>query len=557
MKAQQAFRDVDKGLPPKIPNDIFKPSNPGEEIKDELSIFGGKTHTLTAKSTSTSVPTSGPGANSPSGSIKSRLPSDSPKMLADNPSFEGVHPSLVSELHRFNGLIESQSKNAYKMGGEVFGGGPMVVDGGSRRQGSSSSGGGGEVHHHQPTKMHVARQQQHQQPSHQQPQQQYQQQHPQQPQAMNQHFDRQEAERLEWQREQETAANYEMEMERQAAERQELARQQQLHQQRELQRQQAHEQEIQRQQQHEFLRQQQQQQQAQQEMIQQQQMQDHYRQQIETQQLQLRQQQQQQAVPQYRQQHHSYDQDQQCQPQEPDHGMMASASLSSHVSSHHQPIQRQLSHSQSQPNIHQAYQQQQQHYQPLMHLDTPSSYEPSPPTQRVSQRTQQQISHSPLGQQPQQQHSMYAVSPEYSQYSSPESIHARSSYVTTHGVVPPTTISATSSSSSYVGYWPATSSSFVMPDQQPTSASSGAGSGSAVTYGTSTTIPCMQMPRHYQQYTPEGALRGIAADDRSLQETWQSYMSKVNLNCHGCQVIYGRLLTLYFFPCRLALHVSS
>jgi hypothetical protein len=28
-------------------------------------------------------------------------------------------------------------------------------------------------------------------------------------------------------------------------------------------------------------------------------------------------------------------------------------------------------------------------------------------------------------------------------------------------------------------------------------------------------------------YTPEGALRGIAADDPRLQETWQTYMSNV------------------------------
>jgi hypothetical protein len=41
-----------------------------------------------------------------------------------------------------------------------------------------------------------------------------------------------------------------------------------------------------------------------------------------------------------------------------------------------------------------------------------------------------------------------------------------------------------------------------------------------------------QHPQHehqykHQHYTPEGALQGIAADDRSLQETWQSYMNKV------------------------------
>ncbi len=32
-----------------------------------------------------------------------------------------------------------------------------------------------------------------------------------------------------------------------------------------------------------------------------------------------------------------------------------------------------------------------------------------------------------------------------------------------------------------------------------------------------------------QRYTPEGAMRGIAADDQSLQQTWQSYMYNVSL----------------------------
>jgi len=33
--------------------------------------------------------------------------------------------------------------------------------------------------------------------------------------------------------------------------------------------------------------------------------------------------------------------------------------------------------------------------------------------------------------------------------------------------------------------------------------------------------------RYHHHYTPESALRGIAADDRGLQETWQSFMNKV------------------------------
>ena len=78
-----------------------------------------------------------------------------------------------------------------------------------------------------------------------------------------------------------------------------------------------------------------------------------------------------------------------------------------------------------------------------------------------------------------------------------------------------------------------------MPDQQPTSApppppppgsSGAAGSGGGSAYGNDMSL---RMPHHHhhqqqqQRYTPEGALRGIAADDHSLQETWQSYMNKV------------------------------
>ena len=394
MKAQQAYQDANSGLPPKIPNDIFQPSDP-EETKDELSIFSGKAHTLTA-------------------------------------------PKFVYQ-----------------------------------------------------------------------------------PDYQRQHFDKQEAERLE--REREEAANREMEiqeMERHEVERQELARQQQLHQQREMERQHAHEQEIQRQQQHELLRQQQQAQQQQLDIRRQREkhMQDQYRQQLEVQQHQLQQRQ----PPQYHLQRHPYD-DENQPPMltEPDHGMVTSSSAHPAATPNFT-----LSHSHSQPNIHQAYQQRSQHhYQPMHHPDTAggglSSYAP-PSQQRVTQRAQQPTRYSNLARQPQQQHSMYAVPPEYS---SPDStIQTGISYV------PPTPISP-----SYIPYWSAASNSFAMPDQQATTTSvistaSGAGSGSV--YGSTSTaaaIPRTQIPEYqqHQQYTPEGALRGIAADDRSLQETWQSYMNKV------------------------------
>src|SRR5882757_3757328 len=213
MKAQQTYRDANSGLPPKIPNDIFKPSNPGADTKDELSIFSGRTHTLTAKPTSTAV-----AGNTPPSTTKSRSSSDSPQLMVTNNSlFEGVHPSLVSD---FNELIKSQLGSAYKADGEVFGREPIAVDGGSSDSGRL----------HQPTQMHMVRQHQ----WHQQQQQQQQPQQPMyQPDYQSQHFDKQEAERLKQERE---GGSENFEMERQTMERQELARQQQqLHQQRELQ----------------------------------------------------------------------------------------------------------------------------------------------------------------------------------------------------------------------------------------------------------------------------------------------------------------------------------
>ena len=522
VKAQQAYRDANSGVPPKIPNDIFKPSNPEEETKDELSIFSGKTHTLlTAKSTPPAVPNT---VGTPS-STKSRSSSDSPQLvMPDNPSFKGVHPSLVSELNVFNGFIKRQLENAYKAGGEVFGGEPMVVDG---QEGS----GGGVRHHQQSAQMHVVRQQ-HQQ--HQQSQQ-YQNQQPQQvmyqPDYQRQHFDKQEAAKRS-ERDREEAANREMErqeMEKHEIERQELARQQQLHQQREIQRQQQQLELLRQQQQaqqQEIIQQQQQQLDIRRQQEKQQQMQDQYRQQLEVPQHQL---QQRQTPSQYHLQRHPYDHDQPPMITEPDHGILTSSAQPATA-----PPIRTLSHSQSQRNIHHPYQQQRpHHYQSIHHPDTAggvSSFAPSPPTQRVTQRgAQQPIRYSTVAPQP-QQHSMYTVPPEYP--SSPDSIQTGGvSYVpppsTSSTYLPPTPISASSSPSSYVPQWSAGSYTFAMPDQQATPAASSSASGSGSGYAWANT-PRIHTPEYqHQQYTPEGALRGIAADDRSLQETWQSYMNKV------------------------------
>jgi hypothetical protein len=121
-KAQQVYRDTNAGIPQRIPNDIFRPSNlKEEEDKDDLLIFGGKTHTVTTKAGATASRTNGdsPLANNLSAS---RETSGSPaQMFTDNPSFANVHPSLVNELNSFDEQIRTQIRNAHRHPGDVFG----------------------------------------------------------------------------------------------------------------------------------------------------------------------------------------------------------------------------------------------------------------------------------------------------------------------------------------------------------------------------------------------------------------------------------------------------
>ncbi|TEB32701.1 hypothetical protein FA13DRAFT_1662397 [Coprinellus micaceus] len=129
-KAQQVYRDVHSGLPPKVANDIFRPSG-AEEEKDELSIFSGKTTTLTTKvSASGGTVSNGGSPQSSNGNMAaSRAGSGSPghTFTTDNPSFANVHPSLVNELNMFDGHIRAQIQNAHRAAGDVFGI-PMAVD---------------------------------------------------------------------------------------------------------------------------------------------------------------------------------------------------------------------------------------------------------------------------------------------------------------------------------------------------------------------------------------------------------------------------------------------
>ncbi|KAJ7507374.1 fungal-specific transcription factor domain-containing protein [Mycena galericulata] len=106
------FSKRHNGAPSIIPNNIFEPSRP-DASNDELSIFSGKTHTLTNKSKP-------PRAIQPSASSSSsaRSLSDSPRQsFTDNPSFAGVHPSLVDELNVFDGRIDEQIQSGYYQNG--------------------------------------------------------------------------------------------------------------------------------------------------------------------------------------------------------------------------------------------------------------------------------------------------------------------------------------------------------------------------------------------------------------------------------------------------------
>ncbi|PFH53475.1 hypothetical protein AMATHDRAFT_73300 [Amanita thiersii Skay4041] len=115
MKAQMKIMDVSHGVSPSIPGDIFRPSQL-EEDKDELSIFSGRTHTMTARTSNPSLTRSTrlDGNSSISSADSPCESSDRPQLLShtDNPSFRGVHPSLVNELNRFAGCIDAQIQDA-------------------------------------------------------------------------------------------------------------------------------------------------------------------------------------------------------------------------------------------------------------------------------------------------------------------------------------------------------------------------------------------------------------------------------------------------------------
>ncbi len=498
MKAQQAYRDANSGMPPNIPNDIFKPSQPDDE-NDELSIFSGKTHTVNT----TSTPTISLSGRSPQ-PTSSR--GDSPQqILTDNPSFVGVHPSLISELSSFQPFIREQVQNAYRIGGDVFGGAPIVIDPIRRIPAGQTNL---PAQSQLPLSV-IVQQRSQQQPQFQQQQQQREQEqrqailHQQELEQERFEQERRELERRQYELEkQEFARQKLLEYQRQQAQQEEMRKQQEIRLQ-ELRRQQEAEHEaIRRHEAQEVHRRQQEKAQMQR--------QEQYRQQLEIQQLHFEQQQQQQHMVQYQ---HEVTLSQQQTMYTLGTSDVQDVAVSTTVPSQMPPpatnsmYATHNRHSQSSSSLRQMYQQ-------------------LPVSQGTGQITPQQSGVSAQVIMPQHTGSQ----PQHTVPQTKNSAQQSSDFMdTTTGYVQPTTTSygqSHPSSASAVPtshfvpdaykYWPAASTSFAIPLEQ-----SGAIGGFAPT-------PLQPQPRYqHQQYSPDSALRGIAADDRSLQETWQSYMNKV------------------------------
>jgi len=488
-------------MPPDIPNDIFKPSQPDEQ-KDELSIFSGKTHTVSTVSTA-SPPASRSASSSQGGS-----PS---QIYADNPSFAGVHPSLLSELNSFQPFIREQVENAYRIGGDVFGGEPMVIDP-IRLITAGQIGSAPTPAQPQPSSVQQMAKQLQLQQIEQEQQRQALLQQQQQQQLENERLERerQELERLELIRQELERQEMEhkelerLEIARRHAEHQELHRQQEFRL-RELQRQQHAQQEAIHRQDQEALR-------RRQERAEQLQKQEQYRQQLETQ-RQLEQ------TAQY-----PHFQSNSATNVAPTMTRQKPSPNSAHT------LQRQVSHSQSSSNLSQMYQQGMDQITPQQ-----TGSAPVPPkfsgtgVSQVKQATQPyfqaSMSHTQITSQhistTQPQHSMYAIP--RNEYPLPDSMSSSPVYSPQS-----TTFSQSHLPSSHISpitetykYWPAATSSFAMPVDLP--------SGVSIS-GFNPQTPLQLQPQYHHHYTPEGALRGIAADDSSLQETWQSYMNKVRIN---------------------------
>lgn len=506
MKAQQAFRDANSGMPPNVPNDIFKPSQIDDQ-KDELSIFSGKTHTVSTVSTPITLT-----AGRSSQPTTSR--GDSPQqILTENPSFVNVHPSLISELSSFQPFIREQVQNAYRIGGDVFGGAPIIIDPIRRIPAGQMN----PLAQSQLSLSVVAQKRSQQQQFQQQQQHQREQEQQQQLAA----FHQQELERERFEQERRDLERREIEiqeLERQQYEQQEIQRQEmekQRQQMLEYQQLQVEQEEMRRLQEirlQELRRQQEAEQEAirrheaqeerrrQQEQAQQMQRQDQYRQ-LEIQQRHFEQQR---HMVQYQQQHEA------SVSKQPTY-MSGTSDLHDVASNSMYSLHNRVLHSQSTSSLRQAYQQQYRHQMPV-------SQSTGQITSQQTGMSGQPITPQHTGSQPQR--ALYTV----------RVAQSSDSMDTTIGYIQTTTSYGQSHTSSSAmpaphslpdayKYWPAASTSFAIPHEPPGAASIGE-------FAMQT--PLQPQPRYqHQQYTPEGALKGIAADDRSLQETWQSYMSKV------------------------------
>ncbi|KAK0484663.1 hypothetical protein IW261DRAFT_1331075 [Armillaria novae-zelandiae] len=111
-KAQKIYFDMRNGIAPTIGKDIFRPSAENDD-DDEMHIFSGKTRTLTTKYPAR------PSPPARAAQSDSRAPSDSPPQT-NNPSFSGVHPSLVHELNGFDGHIRAQIESAYEQAHQTY-----------------------------------------------------------------------------------------------------------------------------------------------------------------------------------------------------------------------------------------------------------------------------------------------------------------------------------------------------------------------------------------------------------------------------------------------------
>ncbi|KAG6857508.1 hypothetical protein H0H87_002133 [Tephrocybe sp. NHM501043] len=432
-KAQKTFLDTTSGIPPSVMGDIFVPTPAGGQHKDELSIFSGKTHTVTTKAAPrmhTSTATSSSSGSPRSASDSPNAPSQA-FIPVDNPSFAGVHPSLVMELRGFDGQIAAQIREAYGTNG---------VGVAARTEG--------------PVLESTSRQQ-------------------------IQMAHKEYAERIE--------------IERQNAERQQMEKQQLEKQQLEMEQQRLyHEQE------QEQLRLQEQEQYQQQQVLQEQQ---------RVQQLQHQQKNDRQV------QHHR-PQYQQPPQQYAHYNQNAIRQAPGFTDPHQLP-----SHSRSGSGQRHIY----------IHSERDTQQQLSPPQQRSMYAASSEYRET-VPPQPGMANSQYTTSEQA--YTSSAHLHKQQLPIDHHVVAVAQPASSSYSQDQYTGHPYTSMEQQSQPPQQE-----------AYQYWTQhnpaymsmnqvvQNPPPAQLPQH-QHYTPDGALRGIAADDRSLQETWQSYMYKVGSPRH-------------------------